>query len=353
MEPSHTTVRNTDAKPRSRWTIAVAAVAGVTALGTWMLGGGFFWNRPVLSEATEFLMDTSVIVKVYAGSRNEGATLIDAAFAEARRVEQIMEPRTGDGELARMNGDDGAGPYRLSSDLASVLTAALEANSETGGAFDPTIGPVKWLWRFEEGAGLPSHERIVESLSMVGAERVILSGDSLRFSSPGVMLDLSGVAKGYAVDRMIDVLRDGGAEAVLVNAGGDIRSFGMKPGEKRWVIGVRHPRLSRTLIMESMGLTAVATSGDYERYLMVDGVRYHHILDPRTGYPAHECVSVTVWAPNAMRADVMATAVFVMGPERGLAYAERADSVEALIFYERDGALEAALTSGVEGKITL
>jgi FAD:protein FMN transferase len=350
---SHATERNTGTNSRSHWKIAVAAIVGVAVFGTWILGGGFFWNRQVLSEATEFLMDTSVAVKVYAGSRKEGAKIIDAAFAEARRIEQIMEPQAGDGELARLNGEDGLGPYRVSGDLAKVLSAALEASSGTDGAFDPTIGPVKWLWRFDEEGGLPPHELIAEAMSMVDAKRVELSGDSLRLTVPDVKLDLGGAAKGYVVDRMIDVLRDGGAEAALVNAGGDIRSFGMKPGEKRWVIGVRHPRLSRTLVMESMALNAVATSGDYERYLMVDGVRYHHILDPRTGYPAHDCISVTVWARNAMHADVLATAVFVMGPERGLAYAERADNVEALIFYERDGALEAALTSGVEGKITL
>ena len=247
----------------------------------------------------------------------------------------------------------GAGPYRLSGDLARVLAASLEANRATGGAFDPTIGPVKWLWRFEDDAELPPEADIARALETVGAGRATLSGDSLRFAVHGVKLDLGGAAKGYAVDRMIDVLQSGGAEAALVNAGGDIRSFGLKPGGKRWVIGLRHPRLSRTLVLDPLDLAAVATSGDYERYLMVDGVRYHHILDPRTGYPAHGCVSVTVWAPTAMRADILATAVFVMGPERGLQYAERAGSVEALIFYEHDGELEAVLTSGIEGKITL
>jgi thiamine biosynthesis lipoprotein len=152
---------------------------------------------------------------------------------------------------------------------------------------------------------------------------------------------------------MVSVLKEGGLNAGLVNAGGDIYSFGKKPGDRDWVIGVRHPRLSRTIVVETIRLPAVATSGDYERFFIKDGVRYHHIIDPENGYPAHGCISVTVWAMTAMDADILSTSIFVMGPEKGLAFAESRENVETLIFYEKNGKVEAVMSSGIRDKVNL
>ena len=182
---------------------------------------------------------------------------------------------------------------------------------------------------------------------------VDLRGDSLWFKDSETRLDLGGVAKGYAVDRMIATLKAGGILAGLVNAGGDIAMFGKKPGDKDWVIGLRHPRMNRTLTVETVSYTAVATSGDYERFFMENGVRYHHILDPSTGYPARGCVSVTTWAASSMVADILSTTIFVLGAEKGLAFAESLDNVETLIFFEKNGELETVMTPGIEGKVRL
>ena len=153
---------------------------------------------------------------------------------------------------------------------------------------------------------------------------------------------------------MIKILKKSGVSAGLVYAGGDIFTFGKKPGGKDWVIGFRHPRSRKTIELNTISLSAVATSGDYERYFIQDGVRYHHILDPSTGYPVRECASVTVWAETAMDADILATSIFVLGPRKGLELAENMNNVETLIFFEKeDGVVEHVISSGVRDKVKL
>ncbi len=333
--------------------IRTAAFLVLASLAAWLSVGGFFRNRLASVEKTEVIMDTSVTVKLFASSRREGERLIDLAFVEARRVERIMEPYKGDGELKRLNARDRAGSFPAEEELRMVLGASLDMTMQSHGAFDPTIGTVKQLWNFEEGGPVPPSARISEALAHVGPGRVAIKGDSIWFADPEVQLDLGGSAKGYAVDRMIAVLRDAGVESCLVNAGGDIRTAGEKPGGDPWVIAVRHPRMSRTLVMKPVPLPAVATSGDYERFFVENGIRYHHILDPKTGYPTRECASVTAWASTALEADILSTTIFVLGPEEGLAFAENRPDTEALIFYERDGELDAVMTSGIVGVIDL
>jgi len=164
-------------------------------------------------------------------------------------------------------------------------------------------------------------------------------------------LDLGAAAKGYAVDRMVAVLEKFGVAAGLIDAGGDIRYWGEKPDGRPWVFGVQHPRYpERYIEVEDLGLAAIATSGDYEQYFEWEGKRYHHLLDPTTGYPARTCISATVWASTAMDADILSTAVFVLGPERGLELVAGLQGVEALVFFERDGQLEYRSSAGVTGR---
>jgi len=328
--------------------------AGVIAalMAAWLICGGWFWNDPVKVVSTQILMDTSVNVQVFAKNKKTAERLIAEAFREARRIESIMEPRKGGGELDSINESFGTA-WKIGPELQTVLRETFRIHRLSGGAFDPTIAPVKWLWNFDDGGEIPPESAIEEKLRLVGLSGVSLRGDSLFFDNPAIKLDLGGVAKGYAVDRMIDVLREGGAKAVLVNAGGDIAMFGKKPGGKDWVIGLRHPRLNRTLLVDTVTYAAVATSGDYERYFMRDGLRYHHILDPETGQPARGCISVTVWSQSAMQSDILSTAIFVLGPDRGIELAESMDEVEALVFYEDDGAVRAVMSSGIKGKVRM
>ena len=317
----------------------------------WIVSGGWFWNKPKEIKATEILMDTTVAVKIYTRDVKKGKHIIEKAFEEARRIERIMEANKGNGELRRLNTRKRFGRFGISPELRDVIKAARSHYEMSGGAFDPTIAPVKWLWNFEDDGRVPSESEMQDAIRLVGFSRIELRGDSLQFDDLQTKLDLGGVAKGYVVDRMIDRLRQGGIQSIIINAGGDIATFGTKPGGEAWVIGLRHPRLPRTLVLSWNPYPAVATSGDYQRYFMENGRRYHHILDPKTGYPAEDCVSVTVWTTNAMVADILATTIFVLGPEKGIELAEKLENVETCIFYEKDGRVDKVLSSGVKGRI--
>ncbi len=328
--------------------IGVAGLALILALGFTI---NRFNNAPRLFESTDFLMDTVVTVKVYAPPSARVKETVTQAFTEAKRVALLMDPYTDGGELKRINEADPSIWQKISPELREVLLVSGHYWELTGGSFDPTIAVVKWLWNFNGNGPVPSPDKLAEALRTVGFGKVELRGDSLRLGSAGTKLDLGAIAKGYVVDRMAAVLREDGITAGLVNAGGNIYSFGHKPDGKNWVIGLRHPRKDETIVIDTMPFPAVATSGDYERFFMVDGKRYHHILDPVNGYPANGCVSVTIWTKTATDADALSTGVFVLGPEKGLALAEKLEDVEALIFYEDNGVLKMVKTSGVQEKV--
>lgn len=330
--------------------IIIAAFVFVL-FGAGLVACGWF-GKPSQVEATDYLMNTTVTVKIFTSNKTSGEELIQRAFDEAKRIEHIMEPRKGGGELNRINEGEYGKWRHLSPELKTVLERSAMFYKLSGGAFDPTIAAVKWLWDFENGGSIPSREDLDNALATVGFEHLTLRGDSLRIDSPGTKIDPGGVAKGYVVDCMVSFLKKQGISSGLINAGGDIYTFGKKPDGSDWIIGLRHPRLNKTIVLEHIDIPAVATSGDYERYFMQDGVRYHHILDPQTGYPADKSVSVTIWTDSAMDADILATAVFVLGPDKGIALAERLDNVEALVFYERDKSLKHAYSSGLSDIIT-
>ncbi len=325
----------------------------------WTASGGCFLRRQVPVDVTEFIMDTAVTVKIYYQDRARGEELLKEAFQEAKRIEHMMEAVKGDGEIRQLNLRTSPGTFTLSPELATVFREAKRYYELSNAAFDPTIAAVKWLWDFTGEGRKPTDDELRKALKTVGFDKVEISGDSIHFSDVTTKIDLGGIAKGYTVDAMIEYLKSKGVNSILVNAGGDIMIVGKKPaatffGEpKDWVIGVRHPRLNRTMTLPWNPYPAVATSGDYQRFFVQDGVRYHHIIDPATGYPATGCASVTVWTTSAMLADLLATTIFVLGPEKGVAFAESLDSVETLIFYERDGKIETALSSGIKGRIGL
>lgn len=354
------TKNNTVAGLALRQFVTVVAVF-ITVIAVFMLNIGWMWGGPRRVTNVDFLMSTMVEVIVYNDDEDAARDIIRMAFDEAKRIEHIMEARIGDGEMQRINSTAGRTRWTISPELAAVLKRSEHFYRLTDGMFDPTIAPVKWLWDFEGEGRLPPENEIREQLAHVGYDKVKVHGTQLEFSDDGVKLDLGGVAKGYAVDRMIDVLKRRGIKAGLVNAGGDIVTFGKKPGKSKlpferaepedWKIAVRHPRMNRQIEVKPAGLPAVATSGDYERYFMKNGIRYHHILDPRTGYPASRSISVTVWTSTAMDADILATAIFVLGPEKGIELAERLENVEALVFYENDDTVRAVASSGIESKL--
>ena len=291
-------------------------------------------------------MGTLVDVVLY-GDKEVLPEAAGLAFESILRVEAAAHPSKEGSSLFRIRQGKGV---RVEGDLARILDVALEVSRATSGAFDPTLGEVVNLWGFgRDDPHLPGPEKIVHALEGARYDRV-LTGQCCP-EGLDIWFDLGGVAKGYAVDEAVRSLQDSGVKAGIVNAGGDLRSFGVRPRRGYWKIGVQDPENPQKLagVLE-IKEAAVATSGDYQRYFEEGGIRYHHILDPSTGYPAHSGLrGTTVIAPDCATADALATAAFVMGPEKGLAMLEKWEGAEGVLITE-DGTI--LTTSGIgEGGI--
>ena len=307
----------------------------------------FFLPPPLLAQDAPFfrqsriLMGTSVEITVSQVAREKAEKAMEAAFQEVERINRLMSHYRQDSEVSQISRHAGEKAIRVSPETLEVIERALYFSRLSGGAFDITIGPVFWLWNFREGK-IPDGEKLRGNLKKVDYRRIRVdrSRSNVYLNDPRMELDLGAIAKGYAVDRAGEVLRKRGVENFLVNAGGDLRVGGRKEKEIPWTIGIQHPRLPSDFIAKIQSKNAgIATSGDYEKYFLKDGERYHHILVPSTGLPARECQSVTILAPTAMDADALATTIFVLGPKKGFALIEEMPNVHALIVDRRGSVL--------------
>ena len=279
------------------------------------------------------MMGTLVEITVVGRDEGEAAAAINDAFAEMERIEKLMNRWIPESEVSKVNRWAGVKPVKVSAEVLEVIQRAREISRASGGYFDISVGGLLDLWGFETSGGrVPPKVEVDQALQSVGYGAIHVDGVASTVElRRGMRIDLGGIAKGYAVDRAYGVLRSRGYENVIVNAGGDMRVGGRKPNGP-WAIGIQDPREhSRILASFDVGDISVATSGDYERYFEADGVRYHHLLNPFTGYPGRQCRSVTILAKDAVTADAFATAVFVMGPEKGLRLIEANEGVEGLI----------------------
>ncbi len=268
---------------------------------------------------TRILMDTICEIKVY--SRINPQKKLEKIFKEIARIDTLMSfEKNGDIKKLNQKGRIKAHPYTL-----FVVKKALKIAKETHGKFDITIRPIMEIWKDFEKPVLPNPEEIKKFLNFVDYEKIMIKGDSIILPR-GFELDLSGIAKGFAVDLAVELLKKEGFKKGLVNFGGDIKVF----GNKNFIIGVKHPRKEGIICKVKLKEKAIATSGDYEKYFEINGKRYHHILNPETGYPAEGIISVTVIADNAIDADAFATALFLMKPEKALKFAKE-KNLEILI----------------------
>lgn len=297
-----------------------------------------------LYRDTRLSMSTAVSVLVSGGARPDWDALYRYADSEAA----LFDYRHPEGPVGRLSQGERLAPP---AEVTATLRLAVEVAGASGGAFDPTILPLMRAWSFDTGGRLPEPAEIEQARRRVDFRRLAIEADGRIGLPPGFGLDLGGIAKGAVVDLLGGHLEQLGHRDYLIEAGGDILISGLKQGSKQWVIGIRHPRRSQGFLgLVSLGergkKLSIVTSGDYERFFIMDGVRYHHILDPATGYPARGLVSVTILAPSCAEADALATAVFVLGMERGLALLARWPGAEGLLVAEREGRLEARLTAG-------
>jgi len=298
---------------------------------------------------SRLIMGTVVEIAAFGRPEAELDRAVDAAFAEMSRIEDLMSPRRPASDVARLS--EAAGPVAVAPETAEVIALGLEVARRSGGAFDLTLGRLKSLWGIEtEEPRVPTPQEIRRALEGTGPGALQLEGRRVTKGGPGLAVDLGGIAKGYAVDRAVRVLRVAGIESASVNAGGDIQLLGTRPDGRPWRIGIQHPRdPDKILATVSLDEGAVVTSGDYERYFTAGGVRYHHLFDPHTGYPGTLSRSVTVVAPNAALADALATAAFVLGPEAGLELLAGYPGVEGLIV-GADG--KPVLSDGLRGMVS-
>lgn len=300
-----------------------------------------------LFEEKRVLMDSLVSITIYATEEPQGwREHVAGAFDAMQQVEDLMTSYSDSSQVGKINAQAGIEPVAVDSAIVTVIHEAREIGRQSEGAFDITVLPLLRLWNFKaENPAAPDSGAIKERMKLVDFERVEIQDGTVFLPERGMGLDLGGIAKGYAVDRAAVVLEDYGYEDFMVEAGGDLRVSASELTRGRRRIWVRHPR-QREQFFAAIPLDAgaVATSGDYERYFELGGKRYHHILDPKTGYPAKPCVSVTILADTAAQADALSTAVFVLGPTRGLALIERTEGVEGLIIYLQDADMVSTLS---------
>jgi thiamine biosynthesis lipoprotein len=285
----------------------------------------------------EAIMGTAVRVELWHEDAKAARAAMAAVIDEMHRVDRLMSPYKEDSELSRINREAAKGPVRISPEMAAIVGRAIEFSKLSGGAFDITFSSVGYLYDYRRHVR-PNDEQIARMLPGIDYRHLELdpAGHTLRFAREGVRIDLGGIAKGWAVDRSIEILRKRGITNALVSAGGDTRLLGDKRG-RPWSVGIRDPR-RRGAVAAVLPLadTAFSTSGDYERFFIEDGVRYHHIINPRTGKSATGVRSVTVIAADATTTEGLTKSVFVKGPMDGLAFIESLDNVEAIVI-DADG----------------
>jgi thiamine biosynthesis lipoprotein len=314
-------------------------------------------------KESRVLMDTYCTISVVSSSREQAQEAIEAGYAEIKKLETLLNYFADDSEITDINRNAGVKPVKVSKDTLDILQKTVRISQTTAGIFDPTIAPLVTLWNFSKtrtDSLIPPGEEINNRLSLVAYQNILIDNDKGEVFLPqkGMELDLGGIAKGYGADRAVTAIRALGIQSALVAIAGDIRGFGFNTGSKPWKVGIQNPRpdpanekpwedVFAVLRLENK---AISTSGDYQRFFIKNNKRYHHILDPRTGYPAEsDLMSVTVIAPEGYLADSLSTAVFAFGLDEGLDLLKKLGLDAVMV----DAGKRVFITSGLSGKVEI
>ncbi|MBF0137251.1 MAG: FAD:protein FMN transferase [Magnetococcus sp. DMHC-1] len=306
--------------------------------------------QPVTRNTTQMQMGTLVSIVTWELTvqpdqwREQEARIVGDAFREMARVESIMSSHKNATPVQHVNAGPRGTLQPIPSELAGLLRTGLEITRLSNGAFDMGLQPLTSLWGFsrdDPASHLPDIAQLNTLVEQHHAGGLTLTGDTegeyrIRLDHAGTGLDLGAIAKGYAIDQAAQVLDRAGVRNYIITAGGDMRMAGAK-GNRSWRVGIQHPREPAMVmaVVEPHATLAMATSGDYERFFIQDGIRYHHILDPKTGWPARSgIIAVSVQAPNNALADALSTTLFVLGAEAGLALLEKFPGCEAYLVLE-------------------
>ncbi|MDD5530779.1 MAG: FAD:protein FMN transferase [bacterium] len=259
---------------------------------------------------TQSMMDTPWEITVF--SRGYPHKAFNSAFQTIHNIDSLAY-FGGTGDIGRLNRGE---KLTLSKDILEIIKQGIYVGKLTDGAFDITIRPVMELWKdFKKINKAPTQEEINKLLPLVNYKNIIINDSTVEFAQKGMKIDLSGIAKGYAVDLAVEKLKSAGIKTGMIRAGGQITVF----GNKVWKIGIRNPRKSEVFKVLELKNRAVATSGDYERFFMTGDVRHHHIMNPKTGFSISDCISTTIITDKGVFSDALSTGVFVLGPEKGMA----------------------------------
>lgn len=285
-------------------------------------------------EATTFAMDTIMTFTVI---HEDGEELIIDAEQEIRRLENLLSVTVDGSDVSRLNAAAGKEALDMHIDTQVLLAKGKELGEKTGGAFDIAISPIVKAWGFtEEEHSVPAQEKLDALLPLTDPANVILEDGTAYLQKEGMAVDLGGIAKGYTSDKVVELLKSKGVESAILSLGGNVYGIGTKPDGSKWEVALANPLdVNDYCGLISIENKAVVTSGGYQRYFEENGKKYHHIIDPETGYPAESgLLSVTIISDSGTEADVLSTALYVMGVEEALAYWKESGDFEAIFVTE-------------------
>ena len=334
----------------------VAGLACLSALAAACTGGASRAAAPHLVARAGAAMGSDLRLTASTADDATARAAFDRVFHEFERLDALMSVWRPGSEILRINASAGDRPVAVSADVRSVLHTAHQISEWTGGKFDVTFGPLADVWKFDaqnQDDSVPDEASIQSRLSLVDYRRIEIDDRAGTVFLPrrGMRVHLGGIGKGFAVERAVGILRQAGLGDFMIQAGGDLYVAGRKDG-KPWKLGITDPRgpEGRTFAMLDLSDGTFSTSGDYARFFIKNGVRYHHLIDPATGHPARGCRSVTIVADSPLLADGLSTGVFILGPTDGMVLIERLPHVEGVIVTSTN---EVLVSSGLKGRLVV
>ena len=311
-------------------------------------------TSPVLIKRSQMLMGTLAFVTAVAPDKAVAQKAASDGLAEIKRLEKLLSTWIPASELSRVNAAAGRHSVKVSPETIEILARSLQMADLTEGTFNIVVGPAVEAWNVSQEGRVPSQEELDALRPLLDLSDMKLDHDAstVYLARAGMRIDVGGIGKGYAADRAAVVMAASGATAGVVAISGDIETFGRMPDGQRFVFGIQHPRKEQGELLARIELEneAVSTAGDYQRFIEVDGVRYHHILDPKTLQPSRLAQSVTVIAKEGVVADGLDTGIFVMGPKKGMELIETLLGVEGVIV-DRDG--QVLISSGLKDRLQM
>lgn len=306
-----------------------------------------------------FVMDTVINITVFSPDQAKGQEAVEQAAGEFQRINDLVSRFPGENlpdpqgsDVYRVNEEAGISPVQVNEDTLAMVERAKHFAELSEGAFDITIGPIMDLWGFGgKEYQVPTEAELKRALSLTDYRKIILDKGAKTIFLPekGMVMDLGGIAKGYATDMAVKKLRSASIKSALINAGGNVFAVGSKPDGSPWKIGIQDPRNGSEIVaIVSVTDSAVVSSGDYERYFEKNGERYHHIIDPATGKQARGLLGTTIVTGDSADADIFSTLMFVLGQEKGMVFKKTLPKVEVVFINDRK---EISFSDGLDSKI--